>query len=281
MKTSTSILKKRSKQKLKGKYGLCIGSQFLVGAIMCVLLLVYFLSIFFTTMMADTFFYRSMASSTMDILLLVIVGLFSLGILVLTALLTPGILKIYLNIGSGQNAGLSNLLFAFNNRPFKFIGYFLLFSLIELIWAIPYFVVLTVGEITDFIPVMIVLLVLMYLFMLIGIVITSLYLAQSLFLLIDFPEMGVIQSLKESVNMMKGNKGGFFYLLLSFTGMVLLGYLSYGIGLLWVLPYMYMTMTEYYLDLKEKYYVKTDHSFEDASDYYDWNTENKEVDYLN
>lgn len=263
MKTSSSVLKKRAKQKLKGYYGLCIGTQLLTGAILSVLMFICFLSIFIIAIAGNMFSYRSLDSGAVDIFLVVIVILFFLGIMVLKALLIPGVMKIYLNIGQGKKAGISDLLFAFKNKPLKFIGYFLLVNLIEFIWMIPYLVVLAVGEITNFIPVMIVLLVLTYLLMLVGVVLTSLHLVQSLFLLIDFPEMKVIQSLKESVNMMKGNKGGFFYLCLSFAGMLLLGYLSYGIGLLWVLAYVGMTTTEYYLDLKESYFIKTDYSLED------------------
>ncbi len=99
---------------------------------------------------------------------------------------------------------------------------------------------------------MVVLLVLMYLLLLIGNIITMLYLSQSMFLLIESPDQKVIGSLKESAAMMKGNKGGYFYLLMSFIGMVVLGYCSMGIGLLWALPYIQATITEYYLDLKER-----------------------------
>jgi uncharacterized membrane protein len=116
--------------------------------------------------------------------------------------------------------------------------------------SIPFFVVLAVSYITDFIPIMILLLVFMYFVLLAGSVLACIYLSQSLFILIESTDKGVLQSMRESVELMKGNKGRYFYILLSFTGMILLGYGSFGIGFLWIFPYIHSTFTEFYLDIK-------------------------------
>ena len=55
-----------------------------------------------------------------------------------------------------------------------------------------------------------------------------------------------IQALKESVRIMRGKKGKLFYLQLSFIGIYLLGAIACGIGLLWVIPYMQVTMANFY-----------------------------------
>ncbi len=252
MKTSSSELKRRAKRTLKGKYGFCIGIQFIECGILLAITLVYMLTSFSMGFLSEPFLGGGRSVSAGYVVLRAGVYISFLIILSVYGLLKPGVLKIYMNLCSGSTAKLSDLLFAFQNKPHRFIGLYFINLLIGFAWGIPYFVVLIVAVITDFIPIMVVLLVLMYLLLLIGNIITMLYLSQSMFLLIESPDQKVIGSLKESAAMMKGNKGGYFYLLMSFIGMVVLGYCSMGIGLLWALPYIQATITEYYLDLKER-----------------------------
>ena len=68
-------------------------------------------------------------------------------------------------------------------------------------------------------------------------------------LLIDNPQMGAIESMKTSSDLMRGNKGRYFYLSLSFIGMMLLMFLSCGIGAIWVTPYMNMTYIQFYREV--------------------------------
>ncbi len=252
MKTSSSELKSRAKRILKGKYGLCIGIQFIECGILLAITLVYMLTSFSMGFLSEPFLGGGRSVSAGYVVLSAGVYISFLIILSVYGLLKPGVLKIYMNLCSGSTAKLSDLLFAFQNKPHRFIGLYFINLLIGFAWGIPYFVVLIVAVITDFIPIMVVLLVLMYLLLLIGNIITMLYLSQSMFLLIESPDQRVIGSLKESAAMMKGNKGGYFYLLMSFIGMVVLGYCSMEIGLLWAIPYIQATITEYYLDLKER-----------------------------
>ena len=65
-------------------------------------------------------------------------------------------------------------------------------------------------------------------------------------LYIDCPQTGALELLRESRILMKGNKGRYFYMELSFLGIALLGTLSCFIGLLWVIPYAEMTALEFY-----------------------------------
>jgi len=252
MKTSSSELKRRAKRTLKGKYGFCIGIQFIECGILLAITLVYMLTSFSMGFLSEPFLGGGRSVSAGYVVLRAGVYISFLIILSVYGLLKPGVLKIYMNLCSGNTAKLSDLLFAFQNKPHRFIGLYFINLFIGFAWGIPYFVVLIVAVVTDFIPIMVVLLVLMYLLLLIGNIITMLYLSQSMFLLIESPDQRVFGSLKESAAMMKGYKGGYFYLLMSFIGMVVLGYCSMGIGLLWAIPYIQATITEYYLDLKER-----------------------------
>ena len=48
---------------------------------------------------------------------------------------------------------------------------------------------------------------------------------------------------------MVGHKGRLFYIYVSFLPLLLVAMLSCGIGLLWLIPYMNATQTEFFLDL--------------------------------
>lgn len=72
------------------------------------------------------------------------------------------------------------------------------------------------------------------------------------FVLIDGEDLAVMEALKATTNLIKGNKGRFFYMLLSFVGMYFLVALTLGIGILWVQPYVMHTTTLFYLDVKDE-----------------------------
>lgn len=76
--------------------------------------------------------------------------------------------------------------------------------------------------------------------------------SQVYYLMLDFPEYSAMQLLKNSILLMKGNKGRLFYIQLSFIPLLLLGALSFGIGFLWLFPYMEAVSANFYLDLINK-----------------------------
>lgn len=56
------------------------------------------------------------------------------------------------------------------------------------------------------------------------------------YLLLDYPEMGAMQALKESLRLMKGNKGRYVHLYLSFLPLTIVCIFTCYIGILWLLP---------------------------------------------
>lgn len=76
--------------------------------------------------------------------------------------------------------------------------------------------------------------------------------AMTPYILHDNPEMGVSDSLRRSQQMMKGYKTKLFLLDLSFIGWLLLGFITFGIGLLWVCPYMETARAKFYEELKAR-----------------------------
>ena len=70
------------------------------------------------------------------------------------------------------------------------------------------------------------------------------------FALIDGEDLTVMEAFKTALKLIKGHKGRFLYLYASFAGMYFLAAITFGIGLLWVQPYVMQTTTLFYLDIK-------------------------------
>ena len=68
----------------------------------------------------------------------------------------------------------------------------------------------------------------------------------------DHPEYDWKTCIEESKKMTKGYKGQLFCLSFSFIGWIIVGALCCGIGTLWVTPYQYAAMAEFYNQLKAK-----------------------------
>ena len=67
----------------------------------------------------------------------------------------------------------------------------------------------------------------------------------------DNPEIKPLEALNKSQIMMKGYKWKLFTLYFSFFGWVLLGLFTLGIGYLWLNPYIQLSVTNFYENLKE------------------------------
>ena len=73
------------------------------------------------------------------------------------------------------------------------------------------------------------------------------------YILKDCPELSAHQAIKLSRKMMKGHKWEYFWLQLSFIGWIILGFLTLGIGYLWLMPYMLTTNAAFYQKIKKQY----------------------------
>ncbi len=70
------------------------------------------------------------------------------------------------------------------------------------------------------------------------------------YILRDHPELSAMETLQMSRAMMKGHKMDLFLLELSFIGWLFLALLTFGIGYLWLIPYMQMTITKFYEEIR-------------------------------
>jgi len=80
-------------------------------------------------------------------------------------------------------------------------------------------------------------------------IIAALALSQTFNIMHDEPNLGPIEAMKKSHEMMKGHRGDYFLLNLSFIGWALLCILTIGIGFLFLAPYASVTNAIFYNNL--------------------------------
>lgn len=230
MKKSSSELKCMAKGLLAGHYGLLIGAALLYGGGSLVI-----------TMVLELVFQSDHSVNILYFICSLIVSL-------LSTIFTIGYEKMILEISRGREARLGDLLYGFSHQPDRIILLTILLSLVSLACMLPGSLLLAAGAVMKLIPLTLV----GILALLAGTVflfILSFGYSMVFLLYLDNPEKGVIQLMRESRTLMKGNKGRYFYLQISFIGLMLLSILTCFIGLLWLMPYMEMTSILFYRNL--------------------------------
>lgn len=230
MKKSSSELKCMAKGLLAGHYGLLIGAALLYGGGSLVI-----------TMVLELVFQSDHSFNILYFICSLIVSL-------LSTIFTIGYEKMILEISRGREARLGDLLYGFSHQPDRIILLTILLSLVSLACMLPGSLLLAAGAVMKLIPLTLV----GILALLTGTVflfILSFGYSMVFLLYLDNPEKGVIQLMRESRTLMKGNKGRYFYLQISFIGLMLLSILTCFIGLLWLMPYMEMTSVLFYRNL--------------------------------
>jgi uncharacterized membrane protein len=127
-----------------------------------------------------------------------------------------------LSISRGKEARLEQIFQGFNSFSTAFIAY-LLIILYVLLWA---------------------------LLLIVPGIIAALGYYMTFYILADDPLIKPQDALKKSKSMMDGYKLKLFYLGLRFFLLALLCILTLGIGFLWLIPYVHITMAKFYDDIK-------------------------------
>jgi len=70
------------------------------------------------------------------------------------------------------------------------------------------------------------------------------------YILADNPQIGVFEAIRESKRITDGHKWELFVLYLSFLGWMILGAITFGVGYLYVTPYMTTTIANFYDKIK-------------------------------
>jgi len=258
LKTTNKIMKLRARQSLQGNYGIVVGSQILMGV-----LLAAFVFIFEVVMMillvAGALWLDGKSTIFYIAGIFCFVAVVYLGILAFGSLFCAGYTRMFLEIAQARPTVAGDIFYAFKNRGIRFVGLFFVLFLIQLAVSLPLgilFIVMTAilgrgavwAAFLGYVPMLWMLL----------------QYSQSMYLMIENPEMGILDCLRGSRRMMQGNKFRLFLLWMSFVGWIPLIYLSMGIGALWVTPYLLCTLAHFYLSVRMEQecggYLKTEES---------------------
>lgn len=229
---SSAELKALAKEHMFGRYGTAIAAFLIAGFISG------FVAIF-STFFLDS---RTLSGVILDYLI-------SFVIAVLTGLFSSGTGYFYLKISCSQPVSVGDIFYGFRFLPNKAVLLQFYVTMFIYLAMLPMtalsFIIFTRPEQT------ILLLPYSLALLLYGIVslMLSLIYSQMFFLLHDFPNYSVKELLITSRKLMKGNKGRYFYLMVSFLPLILLSLLSCGFAFLWLIPYINATYAEFYLDL--------------------------------
>ena len=100
--------------------------------------------------------------------------------------------------------------------------------------------------------IMLVFIFLWFLLLIVPGIIAGLRYSQAYYILLDNPEISPMEAIRRSKAMMAGHKGRLFVLGLSFIGWIILAAIPFGIGMLWLIPYMMAAYAHFYDDLRSR-----------------------------
>ena len=233
---SSAELKASAREHLLGHYGTTIGALMIMGALTGTITLAVSLIVDLSTIPGTIIYYAIM------FLVSVLTGLFS-----------SGSAYLYLKLICGRPVSVGDLFYGFQLAPDKAILIQAWISLITYIASLPQIILnyIMMANASHLDKIMNLMLPYALSLILSGAVsvMLGLFYSQTYFLLHDFPQYTARELLQKSRRLMVHHKGRLFYLYVSFLPLILLGILSWGIALLWIIPYMAATEAEFFLDL--------------------------------
>ncbi|MBQ7766069.1 MAG: DUF975 family protein [Lachnospiraceae bacterium] len=178
-------------------------------------------------------------------------------------LLQMGVAYFYLNVSTGKSrASLYDLFYAFTHNPDKALKVSLMLSLTHMVCTLPYVIytlffmpVFTMEELMNAKPEVLQYMGIAYLILGVGELIyflICLYFEPVYFMLVDMPSLTAAKAMKMSIWLMKGSKVRLLGLNLSFLPLQFISLLTFGIGNLWLIPYMNTASACFYTDLSAK-----------------------------
>lgn len=227
---SSIQLKNLAKDKLMGKYGPAILAYFLLQLITNALS-------WFSNLMLPATIAGNILSTILSLVISIVGGVLSIGFTLF-----------FLNMACGQPFVTSDLFYGFREQPNKCLILSLVFALINTLCLLPYQIFSIMFLRTNNVTWGILTMVTMAIGLLVYVPLT-LAISQAYFLVLDFPNYSAGETLKKSISIMKGHKARLFYLQVSFLPLMILCLFTCCIGFLWLMPYMQMTMTLFFLDL--------------------------------
>lgn len=235
MKRTSAHLKQLSRKALNGRYGTPMAGFLLLSVITVSLYMLSFA------------LFSGYSISTM-----VMEQIFTIVISLIVSVFSAGLFKLHLNLCRNQPLGVGDIMFAFSHHPDRIIISAFLQSIPAFVVQIPVYMALLTyyqhPEQMSNLNLNLIMLLSTLAASLVDLFMKLLFFL-SIPLLLDHPELGALDSLKESLKLMRGHRGRLFYIELSFLGMLVLSAFTCYIGLLWVVPYMTATQVFLYMDI--------------------------------
>lgn len=236
MERTSAELKRISRENLVGHWGLAIGASLLSGLIVSAALMpFYFLMVVSRS---------GVVQSVTYLIAVLILGM-------VAVIMQCGIIQMHLAFSRRQNAELKMLFGEFARRPERYVLAYLLILGVAFLCMLPGSICAVVGDQGGAVLAVVISLAL-YLAGFVVLIAFALRYNLAMILLVEDPQAGVIEAFRESARFMEGNKGRMLYIYLSFLGWSLLGMLSCGIGMLWVVPYMDQVTVNFYHDVAQE-----------------------------
>lgn len=233
---SSAELKASAREHLLGHYGTLIGAELIMLA--------------FTGSVSMSI---TLLVDTMTVIGSIIYYAILFFVSVLMGLFTSGTCYLYLKLICGRPVSVGDLFYGFQLAPDKAITMQAWLSLLTYASSLPQFImtykISAAGvRMENIMPLLLPYSLSLILSGVVSVVLGLLY-AQAFYLLHDFPQYTATEILKKSRRLMVHHKGRLFYLYVSFLPLMLLGLFSFGLALLWVVPYMNATQAEFFLNL--------------------------------
>lgn len=240
----SATLKDTARGKLAGKYGnsvmiTLIHSLIVVAVSFAITMPVSFFAVFFSMMTGTS---TVGPGYTIAIYLLTMVASIFLGVM------NTGIALFFLNLACGRTPSVSDLFYGFRYLFKKSLVLSAVNVLVTNIPLIPYNICYYKFEAT-IAPEWGMWTTITYAAGVLICLPVSFALSQCFYLLLDFPNYNAKQLLSLSIRLMKGHKWEYFYIQMSFFPLLTLSFLTFGIGNLWLTPYINLTCALYFLHL--------------------------------
>ena len=246
MNISASELKKAAREKLLGNYSIVIGAAIVINIMIRIVSSIL-------TAPIEGFSILKMLTHGISIPTLVLFYLANLIIIFLSDILNCGYTYVNYRIAQGKTTTVEDIFYVFSHNPFTVIKLFLIQIGIAVLLCIPFTIglvllftfVLSMDSLINILLAYSVFVILILILM----VLMDLLLFCCKFIYFENNDMPAFQIVKQSMQLMKGNKGRLLYLKISFIPIFLLSILTFGIANLWLSPYKMVTEANFYFSL--------------------------------
>ena len=242
--------KAMARKRLIGRYGTVIGASFLTALIVMIPAMAAYMMFLMSVIGIRTGVYSPDAlTGAGGAAVAVAVAFLAIVAVILLLIFVMGEYRIGLNIAREEPCSIKDLFFGFKrgSRPGRFVVSYIFLTVIGL----------AVTELINFASDRAYYAGISVLFIIAGIVLAYFIYYYVMFgfafvcyIRIEEPETGIIAAFKESLKLMKKRRLRFLLISLSFIPWVIPIYMSLGIAVFWIAPYMMLTSILFYIDAR-------------------------------